>query len=260
MNEIEKLCHLEEHEIEILADFTAESGARVIEYDVYRCLQLDGFEIQSVMDKSRVDRLVNPVNVYMSLSLLYLQDTTNIMNLGLGGAGLERFFSRHFAESNMISVEANEIVIHLAREYFQLPETAQVFHADAFSFVAACNEEFDLILCDLFEDETLPEFMLEESFYAALEKNLSRTGVVSINTIAKDEQDLLLLLKPLRNHLPHIKLIKLKDHHNVILLAMKQAPDINLETLSKKREFLQQILALDLSELYKDIISLPDPL
>lgn len=113
-----------------------------------------------------------------------------VLGLGLGSIPymLERVFDCHF---NYTAVEIDEEVLYLANKY-ALPEIAspiEMITADAFSFAAQCETQYDLICMDIFLDDRIPEDFETLDFLADLRRMLSPQGILLYNRLAYSETD-----------------------------------------------------------------------
>ncbi len=217
---IDQLYRLNETEFSRLY---AAHGAEVREYDHYRWLHLGGDLIQSAVDCHAPERLLNPVNASMLTALVFLPQYRSILNLGFGGGAFERFFGKYLPDSNVDSVESDEIVIHLAREFFFIDLECPVYLQSAEQFLTGCDQQYDLILCDLFAEEKHPASFYDTDFYRGCQRCLHAHGVLVMNLIPADERDMTAILLPLRQSFRYSGLLQLPDHDNAILFASNQA-------------------------------------
>lgn len=91
-----------------------------------------------------------------------------LLGLGLGSIPymLEKVFNRRY---HYTAVEWDETVAELAHKYTisRLDSPVEVITADAEVFVEVTEEQFDLLIIDIFEDEiTPPQFCTEEFLHA----------------------------------------------------------------------------------------------
>ncbi|MBT8146436.1 MAG: hypothetical protein KJN90_06240 [Gammaproteobacteria bacterium] len=221
----------------------------------YRWLNQGGNLIQSIMDMENPTRPLNPVTLYMLAALSLLPNPQSLLNLGFGGGALERYLHHHFPTVNTQSVDSDELVIHLAREYFAIDPGYAVYLEDAGRFVGGVEECYDAVLCDIFDGQRHPGCLYQENFYRACRQRLQTDGLLIANLVPEDEADMLRLLLPLRQHFSQTGLIELPDHDNLILLASNTA--LLRPTNSVWKQTLQQVADTSADEILGTMTILP---
>ncbi len=249
---IERIYALDEHESRCL--YSA-GGAEIRQYRQYRWLNLDGSLIQSLMDLEQPGKLLNPVNTCMLSALVFTGPPRRVLNLGFGGGGFERFFRQYFPGTVVDSVEVDETVIHLAREYFGIAADYPVYLQAAGDFVARSDGHYELILCDIFNRENHPDCLYETGFYSDCQQRLSGNGLMVLNLVPDDERDLMAILLPLRQSFGHVSLSRINGHDNVLVFAAQAAvrPMAGPELLAQ----LGNWLGIDVGETLAQLQPLP---
>ncbi len=260
MSYIDTIYNLDQTEsILLFSNNIDQQTIEVREYNNLRWLQLEGNAIQSIIKTNSPDVLLNPVNQAMMASLCFPETINKTLNLGFGGGSIERFFWSQFPEVNVSSVESNEIIIHLAREFFNIPVEFPVYNTTAEQFLQSTTEEhYDLILCDIFENESHPDCLYQDDFYHNATQKLKQNGVLSINLTPSDEQDLLQILLPLRRAFPSTRLYTLPGHYNVIVFASQTilSPDnVNQVWVNK----IDSIDGMRVRSILSSLQTLPNP-
>jgi len=231
---------------------TASGPLKVFENEQYRWFTLAGEAIQGAMDKTQPEKVIMPTIQAMLLFLLWPKGSQKVLNLGLGSAAIERALATQ-AGIEVTSVELESEVVLMAEQFFQFKPPAPVVHACADAFIKQSSECFDVILIDLFSQELHPAFFNSAQFWQNTAQRLTQDGQVFINLYPKDEKDLLevlLLLKPLYQHM---LMIELKDFKNIILVASQQSlSKINLENISQDSRYsrLTDNFALHLKKIF----------
>jgi spermidine synthase len=84
----------------------------------------------------------------------------------------------------------NSDIIKIANKYFNLDKVEQleVVIDDAFEFVFKTNSKYDLIIIDVFQDTTMPNFLYERFFTDQICFLLQSKGVVLFNTMLLNEK------------------------------------------------------------------------
>jgi spermidine synthase len=96
-------------------------------------------------------------------------------------------------------VEIDEAVIKIANEYFELYKipNIEIVIDDAFEYVLKTKKTYDLIIIDIFQDTTMPNFLFEDFFINRINSLLNLNGFILFNTmvISKLQEDRNLLYK-----------------------------------------------------------------
>jgi spermidine synthase len=183
----------------------------VIEDDGARCLYFTRDFIQSEM------RLADPVALEFAYTrkmmafLLFLPEPRSILMLGLGGGSLARFCRRHLPAAPITAVEIDADVLAF-RDQFLLPaegEDFRVVQADAATFVASCEERFDVVMIDAFDRDGVAPSLCTREFYEDVRGLLPRRGVAVAN-----------LVGPKAERVAHLEMIRRVFDGNVILLPI----------------------------------------
>lgn len=190
----------------------------VRENEQYRWFEFGGQAVQSLMEKARPERIVTPVAQALLLFLLFDHGRSSVLNLGMGGASIERAVAA-IPTVSVTSVEACEPIIDIARAYFHLPKAAHIVCERAERYVEKTQARYDVVLCDLFLDESTPAFLGSEEFYSRLTRITTDRVVVLLNIQADTEEELLQMLRSIRRHLPHIALLEFTGYRNIVIVC-----------------------------------------
>lgn len=115
-----------------------------------------------------------------------------VLLLGLGLGSVPQMTEELFGlELSYVAVEYDEAVAALAEEYllYRLRSPITVIVADAEAFVAQADERFDLVLVDLFVDDTIPGQFVEKGFAERLAELLRPGGCIVSNRLTYRPQD-----------------------------------------------------------------------
>ena len=91
----------------------------------------------------------------------------NILVLGVAGGSVIKTLSEEIKFKGKITgVEIDSEIIKIANSYFHLDkiENLEIVIDDAFEFVLKTKEKYNLIIIDIFQDITMPNFLFEEFF------------------------------------------------------------------------------------------------
>ena len=121
-----------------------------------------------------------------------IQNFQSILVLGVaGGSVIETLKKEVKFEGKITGVEIDAAVIELARKYFGLGnyKNVSIVNDDAFEFVLKTKEKYDLIIIDIFQDTTMPNFLFEDFFINRINFLLNVNGFILFNTMVLGYQD-----------------------------------------------------------------------
>lgn len=116
----------------------------------------------------------------------------HILVLGVAGGSVIKTLANEIGcKGEITGVEIDSSVIALANEYFQLEEipNLKIVIDDAFEFVLKTKEKYDLIIIDIFQDTTMPNFLFEDFFINRIGFLLNQKGFILFNTMCLKEND-----------------------------------------------------------------------
>ncbi len=121
-----------------------------------------------------------------------IQNFNSILVLGVaGGSVIETLKKEVKFEGKITGVEIDADVIELATKYFGLGnyKNVSIVNDDAFEFVLKTKEKYDLIIIDIFQDTTMPNFLFEDFFINRINFLLNINGFILFNTMVLDYKD-----------------------------------------------------------------------
>ena len=121
-----------------------------------------------------------------------IQNFQSILVLGVaGGSVIETLKKEVKFEGRITGVEIDADVIELATKYFGLGnyKNVSIINDDAFEFVLKTKEKYDLIIIDIFQDTTMPNFLFEDFFINRIKFLLNVNGFILFNTMVLGYQD-----------------------------------------------------------------------
>ena len=121
-----------------------------------------------------------------------IQNFNSILVLGVaGGSVIETLKKEVKFEGKITGVEIDADVIELATKYFGLGnyDNVSIVNDDAFEFVLKTKEKYDLIIIDIFQDTTMPNFLFEDFFINRINFLLNVNGFILFNTMVLDYQE-----------------------------------------------------------------------
>ncbi len=116
----------------------------------------------------------------------------SILILGVaGGSIIETLKNDLKFEGKITGVEIDPAAIEIANKYFGLDQfnNVEIIIDDAFEFVLKTKEKYDLIVIDIFQDTTMPNFLFEDFFINRINFLLNINGFILFNTMILDYKD-----------------------------------------------------------------------
>ena len=216
----------------------ADGMLRVCENETHRWLDFGTPFTQSLMNRANPSRLELQYAPGMALAHAFNPNAKHLLNFGAGCGTFERFFTTHFPELQIESVETESALIGIAKEYFALPPEHEIQLGSAESYLDNADSIADIVLCDLHNGDKNPSFMIDPSFYHQLKHRMSHDGVLALNLLPTDEFDLMEVRLAVQSVFKWQYLLEFDEISNVILFAFSQQPP-------KKAQLKSQAAALE---------------
>jgi len=214
----------------LFSDFEKGYLIEVRENRRIRWLHFGDGNIQSAMLKRDSSQLLFDYAEPMLHCLHLKPDPTRITQLGLGGGGFIRYFLKHHPTVQLETVELSPTVIHVAQEYFEIPKRhaqCKVIQDDAIHHMASTQKVSDIILCDLYGFEELPQALQERAFYQDCYRQLTEEGCIAINLLVHNKGIAHRIVQQIRTvFLNNTLTLPIQFHKNLVVIASK-APDFN---------------------------------
>jgi len=116
----------------------------------------------------------------------------NILILGVaGGSVIKTLVNEVKFKGAITGVEIDKDIVEIANNYFKLNEVKnlELIVDDAFEYVLKTKDKYDLIIIDIFQDTTMPNFLFEDFFINRINFLLRKDGFVLFNTMVINEKD-----------------------------------------------------------------------
>ena len=106
--------------------------------------------------------------------------------LGGGAYTLPAYLAQKYPESQIDAVEIDPKLLSIAQEYFEYGPAKNVGHVamDARTFINGVKKPYDIVVVDVFGDDSIPESLMTAEYGRALKRAVTPGGVVIINAIA----------------------------------------------------------------------------
>lgn len=116
----------------------------------------------------------------------------DVLILGVaGGSVIKTLVNEVKFKGKITGVEIDKDIVEIANNYFKLDEVEnlKLIVDDAFEYVLKTKEKYDLIIIDIFQDTTMPNFLFEDFFINRINFLLKTEGFILFNTMVINEKD-----------------------------------------------------------------------
>ena len=150
-----------------------------------------------------------------------------ILVLGVaGGSVIKTLVDEIKYKGKITGVEIDPEIITIANTYFKLDkiENLEIVIDDAFEFVLKTKTKYDLIIIDIFQDTTMPNFLFETFFIHRVCSLLKSRGFILFNTMLLNESQNLRNKKYISEFYENqfqIKTIPRLEVHNELIIIEK---------------------------------------
>jgi spermidine synthase len=155
-------------------------------------------------------------------------------------------------------VEPCPTVARLAKRFFDLSEDTEIIEDSGWDFVKSCQEKFDIIFIDMFDENGHLECLGDAKFYSDLHLIVAHSGLIIIDIAPADEDSLLAILLSIRPIFNHVQLSTEPEASNMILICSR-APFPGLAQTLILAEKLNNTLGINFSEALQKFSKLPAP-
>ncbi|TDE27554.1 MULTISPECIES: spermidine synthase [Flavobacterium] len=151
----------------------------------------------------------------------------HILVLGVaGGSVIKTLVDEIKYKGKITGVEIDPEIIKIANTYFKLDEVKnlEIVIDDAFEFVLKTKTKYDLIIIDIFQDTTMPNFLFETFFINRICSLLKNRGFILFNTMLLNESQNLRNKKYVSEFYENqfkIKTIPRLEVHNELIIIEK---------------------------------------
>jgi len=142
-------------------------------------------------------------------------DIQNILILGLGGGTLAHLLSRAYPDVDITSVEYDEVMIQLAKEYFYVDKIPnhKIIHEDALRIVVEPEENditpssLDLLIVDVLNGDKYPDLGKTGNFISAVKRLIRPGGHVVFSRIYTEffQEEVNIFVDSLENYFSEVE-------------------------------------------------------
>jgi spermidine synthase len=151
----------------------------------------------------------------------------HILVLGVaGGSVIKTLVDEIQFKGKITGVEIDPDIIAIANEYFNLNAipNLELIIGDAFEFVLKTKNKYDLIIIDVFQDTTMPNFLFENYFIDRIGFILNHNGFILFNTMIINETGNLrntIYCKQFNNSKFKVTTLPRVEQHNELIIVKK---------------------------------------
>jgi spermidine synthase len=140
----------------------------------------------------------------------HIAEASRILILGFGCGSILHLLEHSYGyKGRLVGVEYDSAIVALFKGHFadQYSIKPAVIIEEAFSYIKANEDTYDVIYVDLFIDLNNSPLIEVAEFWQCVVARLSNSGVVVINTIRKSEEDKRIVVKLLLDLSRHFKTV-----------------------------------------------------
>lgn len=200
--------------------------------------------IQGAMRLGKPNEIVLDYVQQMMIWMLFKDQPSHIVQLGLGSAALTKFCYHHFHKSKITAVELNPEVIRICRNTFHLPEDdhrLSVLEADAGTYIETMKyrNEIDILQIDLYDEQAAAPLFDTLEFYRSCADALTSDGILTIN-IFGNKSNRSKSIEALQTCFDSVVWSPEVDGGNIIVIAFKKAPIIDFKDLYHRAQTIRK--------------------
>ena len=242
----------------IFSQQLADSHVQVWQQDNRRWMDFENDLVQTEIILDRPDYLPLLLNRAMLAGIIFTEMPRKILLAGTGGGATARYFSHRFPDVTGQAVELSDVIVLLAHEYFDFPNTENwhLLTDDIQSYVQNSQQHYDVMVIDIAENKLTPEWILEEKFLHQCRSRLTASGHVSFNLLVNDADDFLHALAAIRTVFDSQTVcLSLPEYRNIVILGFNQLPPYLLtDEIETRLPALDKAWELVVSEFYQQML------
>lgn len=138
------------------------------------------------------DRYDNFTETFKQIDLNKLPGK-KVLILGFGLASIPIILERSLGlQFHYTGIEIDEEVLYLANKYVmdELDSNFNLIAADAHTYTSLCQEQFDMVIMDVFFDDLIPEEFETTAFLERLKAITKPGGLILYNRLAYNDRDI----------------------------------------------------------------------
>jgi spermidine synthase len=160
---------------------------------------------------------------YLMGVLLFIPSPERILILGVGGGSIIHFLRHYLPSAKITGIEYNAELLTIAQNQMGLPtpdETLEYVIDDARDFINQCQDQFDLIVVDIFDGGISPDWVTQQPSAENLKTCLSQQGAVAYNLLLTTEDEFTHFYQSLRETFQQQTLcMDTEEYENILVYA-----------------------------------------
>lgn len=187
-------------------------------------LELTMINGKTVLDTGNANYSYGSLQRVLKFSLEHtdLSRTKNVLLLGLGGGCVLKTLRDEFNyNGDVTAVDIDPVIIDIAEKEFGIvPDSnTEIICADAFDFIKNNEAKYDLVIIDLFIDNTVPEKFLRLEFWKEVLKRTNNDGTIIFNTLCVPFTDIQPVEEKLKRRGFEYTVYRYVERTNKVLIA-----------------------------------------
>ncbi len=158
--------------------------------------------------------------------LLFIPEPESILMLGTAAGSLLHFLRHYFPRTEITALDIDVELVEKMLQMKILPPAGPgliYVYDDAARFIMASEQEYDLVLADVFIGAQSPAWLLQKKYIGGLYNRLSKRGALAYNLLIDSEHDFKLFYRDLRLVFNRQTLcLPVKDYENTIAFGIRQ--------------------------------------
>jgi len=170
---------------------------------------------------------------YFHTPWVWNRNIQRVLMMGLGGGSIQRAYQHYYTNVTIETVEMDDVVIKVAKEFFQVKETPRhkIRHQDGRVFLQRAVQPYDLIIMDAYTvsryGSSIPPHLTTREFFTMADAHLTTNGVLAYNVIGQLEgwqADFMgAMYRTMKEVFPQVYAFPAESSMNVVLVATKSA-------------------------------------
>lgn len=169
--------------------------------------------------------LILPYSHHIMASLLFTNNPSNCLMVGLGGGSLAKFLWYHFPDCQLDVVEKNPEMETIAQNFFHLPTDDRLkIHCDDGGHYIEKNhttkKQYDLLLIDAFDHVGMATSVYSKRFFEQIKAFMTQKSILALNLTRGEAALYKTMLSTLSECFPNqVYQLPVRDSNNEILFC-----------------------------------------
>jgi spermidine synthase len=191
---------------------------------------------------------------------LFIANPPRVLLLGTGGGSLLHYIQHHYPASHVTSVDIDGELVEFLQSHMHLPQDGpKLTHVieDAQTFLSRDQNQYDLILVDIFSGFQSPQWLLMVSQLKIIKGRLTLGGAIAFNLLINSEHQFKKFYRDLRRIFNQKTLcLSVEDLENTLVFAMRDPlPRMQIPEIQIKAELLKQQQEIEFPEILSNLVT-----